>query len=86
VATEIYRGRIPRLTRHIHELSAVDGFLPARGLNWALQDEDELGAQHYGAEMRAFLDAAEREFGDAPAIRSALASYAEEVRDLLEDD
>lgn len=83
IATEIYRDHIFSLTQQIHDLDKVHDFLAARGLAWLPQDEEEIGAQHYGPEMREFLDTAKRDFADAPTIRAALDAYAAEVDDLL---
>lgn len=85
VAEELYRDRIPEVAAHIRELAAVDVFLATRGLAWTLPDEDEIGSQHF-EEMRAFLDTARVAFGDVPAVLAALGEYAEEARDLLNDD
>jgi hypothetical protein len=82
VAAEIYAGHTQELERQIHALCAVDGFLDARGLSWAVPGED-LGAQHDGEAMREYLDAARRAFRDVAAMQAALDAYAEDVHDLL---
>lgn len=81
-AEEAYRGRIPDLASHIGELAAVDGFLRARGLTWALPESE----QHYGSEMRAYLEEARAAFSDVPAVLVALERYADRVADLLVDE
>lgn len=81
-AEEMYQGHVPELTSHIGELFAVNSFLEARALAWSLPD----GMQHYGAEMRQYLNEAQSAFHDVPAVLAALAQYAEEVDDLLHDE
>lgn len=84
-ATEMYGDRISELSRHIRELYAVDSHLRARGRSWAPQPDDDIGDQHYGQEMRGFLESARRDLGGNPTIRAALDRYAAEVADLLHE-
>ncbi|MEU4781825.1 hypothetical protein [Micromonospora sp. NPDC023633] len=84
-ATGIYGDRICELSRHVRELHAVDSHLRACGRPWAPQPDDEIGAQHYGQEMRGFLESARRDFGEDATIRAALDRYAAAVAHLLRD-
>ncbi|MFI8438694.1 hypothetical protein ACIGJO_34190 [Streptomyces sp. NPDC079020] len=83
---ELYRGGLAEVVRDIRALAAVNGFLGARGMGWSLPDEDEIGGQHYGPEMRQFLSEARRRFQDVPSVLRALDGYAEAAGELLEDD
>ncbi|MFI5767480.1 hypothetical protein ACIA74_02830 [Streptomyces sp. NPDC051658] len=58
----------PQLARHIEELSAVNGFLDSRGLAWSISSGDGIGEQHFGPEVRQYLDAARSDFHDVPAV------------------
>ncbi|MEU2673828.1 hypothetical protein ABZ622_34185 [Streptomyces sp. NPDC007164] len=83
-AGEMYRGLTGELARHIEELSAVDGFLDSRGLAWPIPCDD-IGGQHFGPEIREYLDAARSDFRDVPAVLEALTDYEQRVGDLLDD-
>ncbi|WP_329203623.1 hypothetical protein [Streptomyces sp. NBC_01435] len=83
---EMYRGRRAELVPHIRALTAVNRFLGARGTGWNLPDDDEIGSQHFGSEMREFLDGARARLQDVPSALGALDVYAEEVDELLEDN
>ncbi|MEV5202002.1 hypothetical protein [Streptomyces sp. NPDC053720] len=84
-AGEMYRDLTGELARHIEELSAVNGFLDSRGLAWAIPCDDDIGGQHFGPEIREYLDAARSDFRDVPAVLEALTDYEQRVGDLLDD-
>lgn len=83
---ETYRGRHAELVPHIRALTAVNRFLGARGTGWSLPDDGETGGQHFGSEMREFLDAARACFQNVPSVLGALDAYAGGVGELLEDN
>jgi hypothetical protein len=87
IAEDIYKGRLTRVKRHLQDLAAVSDFLTGRKLTWKRPNPDNEGegSQHYGEEMRQFLEEAKRAFHDCPPVLQALAAESE-AGDLLDDD
>lgn len=82
VPSQIYGEGLENLSRQLREFAAVSHFLTERNIPWAPATD---GYQHYGEEMRQFLDEARTAFRDSPPILQALRQYELEIADLLED-
>jgi hypothetical protein len=87
IAEAIYKGRLSKVKRQLQELAAVSDFMTSRGLTWQRpnpENEGE-GSQHYGSEMRQFLQEAKRAFHDCPTVLQGVAAAESEAGDLLDD-
>lgn len=81
VAKGIYSGSLPEVSKHLHELAAIQDFLNSRRLAWQIPEDAH---QHWKKERREYLDAARSAFHDAPSVLEGLNAYEEESADLLE--
>jgi hypothetical protein len=84
--SEIYAGHEAEVEHQLRALANVAAFLRERDLPWTLPDEETLGAQHDGDDMRQFLDTARIEFDDVTAVEAALDAYELDVEALLNED
>jgi hypothetical protein len=87
IAEGIYNGHLTKVKRHLADLAAVSDFLTSRGLTWKRPNPENEGeaSQHYGEEMRQFLEEAKRAFHDCSTVLQGIAAAESEAGDLLDD-
>lgn len=83
IADEIYKSSLTKVAAHLRELHAVCGFLAQQRIKWQPAEADS--GQHYGEEMREFLQEARRRFKKSAVVLEALKDYEKEVADCLAD-
>jgi hypothetical protein len=87
IAEEIYEGHRSEVARQMKELAAVTDFLTEHKLPWKRpnpEGEGE-GIQHYGPEMRQYLEEARRRWVGCPAVLEGIRKAEREASELLED-
>jgi hypothetical protein len=83
VAQAIYHRNLSPVSRHLWELSVVNGFLVDRGLAWKPANDP---GQDNAEEMRQYLDEARQTFRGCAAVLEGLENYEKEVEDLLDEE
>jgi hypothetical protein len=88
IAEDIYKGQLTGVKRHLQDLAAVSDFLTSHGLTWKRPNPGNEGevSQHYGEEMRQYLEEAKLAFHDCPTMLQGIEAARAEAGDLLEDD
>jgi hypothetical protein len=82
VPREIYGERLSDVSQQLREFAAVSNFLAGRNIPWTPATDV---SQHYGDDMREYLEEARASFHDAAFVLEGLKAYEREVSDLLED-